>query len=118
MENDYQSLLKKDEFNLIVRKGTWLDQFSEPQIEFGPTSKYKPGTAFFDPDQIPAWTDRILVGLADGTNARIASYGRSDMNFSEHRPVHSWMEIDVKIVDKVKEADLVTKFSTQFCETA
>lgn len=55
-----------------------------------------------------------MVSLQDC--ARIASYGRAEINYSEHKPVHSLLEVNVRSINSAKQDEVVHRLHKQFLE--
>ncbi|KAL7717267.1 Type II inositol-1-1 [Entamoeba marina] len=56
----WSSLIKYDQLNNEIKKGTAFMKFLEAPIEFAPTYKVIPGSNNFVTSRGPAWCDRIL----------------------------------------------------------
>ncbi|CAH7684624.1 Endonuclease/exonuclease/phosphatase, partial [Phakopsora pachyrhizi] len=93
-------LLRRMEFGYVFK------DYLEGPIRFKPTYKYDIGTDSYDSSEkmrIPAWTDRILF---KGKDLTLLKYSRSELKFSDHRPVYGVFSSKVKIIDKLKK-DLI-----------
>ena len=80
---------------LKVFKKTELVQFNieEGEINFPPTYKYKKDTNCYNiSKRVPSWTDRILYKNSE--NIKALFYDRIDLNFSDHKPIVGFFEIN------------------------
>ncbi|KAK1441645.1 hypothetical protein QVD17_07700 [Tagetes erecta] len=99
-KNDWPRLLECDQLVRELRKGRAFDGWSEGVVDFPPTYKYERNSGKYcgeDPKagrRTPAWCDRIL---SFGKGIRQLSYGRSELQFSDHRPVSASYMIEVEV---------------------
>ena len=80
---------------LKIFKKTELVQFNieEGEINFPPTYKYKKDTNCYNiSKRVPSWTDRILY--KNNENIKTLFYDRIDLNFSDHKPIVGFFEIN------------------------
>ncbi|KAL8991409.1 MAG: hypothetical protein Q9177_000157 [Variospora cf. flavescens] len=104
--NDLESLYANDQLNLQMIAGHVFPYYSEAQITFLPTYKYKNGTDEYDTSEkarIPAWCDRIL---RKGSNLKQIDYATAPLRFSDHRPVYATFECLISNVDEHRKEDL------------
>ena len=99
------------------RAGLAFEEFTEPEIKFPPTYKYKKYTTSYDKKEgkkcrAPAWCDRILYHATAGAVRDAVSVESYDhilkLSGSDHKPVFSVMRVRVKDYDvaKMKKAQL------------
>ncbi|KAI7730851.1 hypothetical protein M8C21_002072 [Ambrosia artemisiifolia] len=99
-KNDWSTLLECDQLVRELRKGRAFDGWSEGVLDFPPTYKYHKNSEKYvgeDPKvgrRIPAWCDRIL---SFGKGIRQLGYRRSEVRFSDHRPVSASYMIEVEV---------------------
>ncbi|XP_076947944.1 type IV inositol polyphosphate 5-phosphatase 3-like [Bidens hawaiensis] len=99
-KNDWSSLLECDQLVRELRKGRAFDGWSEGILDFPPTYKYEKNSEKYvgqDPKvgrRTPAWCDRIL---SRGKGIRQLNYRRSELRFSDHRPVSASYMIEVEV---------------------
>ncbi|KAF2610971.1 hypothetical protein F2Q70_00010784 [Brassica cretica] len=106
-ENDWHTLLEKDQLNMERAAGRVFSGFEEGQIFFAPTYKYSQNSDAYAGEtnkskrkrRTPAWCDRILWR---GERIEQLSYIRGESRFSDHRPVCAIfaVEVDVKSMNK------------------
>ncbi|CAN7005094.1 unnamed protein product [Brassica oleracea var. botrytis] len=106
-ENDWHTLLEKDQLNMERAAGRVFSGFQEGQIFFAPTYKYSQNSDAYAGEtnkskrkrRTPAWCDRILWR---GERIEQLSYIRGESRFSDHRPVCAIfaVEVDVKSMNK------------------
>mmetsp|Transcript_112057 Transcript_112057/g.297822 ORF Transcript_112057/g.297822 Transcript_112057/m.297822 type:complete len:399 (-) Transcript_112057:129-1325(-) len=63
-----------------------LVRFTEGNVTFPPTYKFKVGTDLFDESRLPAWTDRVFSNGRDITQLHYRAH-HGLRNSSDHRPV-------------------------------
>eukprot|EP01127_Copromyxa_protea_P020955 TRINITY_DN7085_c0_g1_i1.p1 TRINITY_DN7085_c0_g1~~TRINITY_DN7085_c0_g1_i1.p1 ORF type:complete len:1077 (+),score=183.23 TRINITY_DN7085_c0_g1_i1:182-3232(+) len=102
-------LLSKDKLN---QKLTTIfgNGYKEGSIAFPPTYKYNiegdPDT--YVPKTIPAWSDRIVYKCNSGFSMEQLVYTRGEGVFvSDHRPVKSLFDVDILMIDKEKEQEII-----------
>ncbi|KAM0062685.1 putative inositol-polyphosphate 5-phosphatase [Helianthus debilis subsp. tardiflorus] len=99
-KNEWSKLLECDQLLRELRKGRAFDGWSEGVLDFPPTYKYERNSDKYigaDPKvgrRTPAWCDRIL---SYGKGIRQLSYRRSELRFSDHRPVSASYMIEVEV---------------------
>ncbi|KAL1215476.1 Type I inositol polyphosphate 5-phosphatase 5 [Cardamine amara subsp. amara] len=106
-DNDWDTLLEKDQLNMERGAGRVFSGFQEGQILFAPTYKYSHNSDAYAGEntkskkkrRTPAWCDRILWR---GEGIEQLSYIRGESRFSDHRPVCAIfaVEVDVKSLNK------------------
>ncbi|EOA13320.1 hypothetical protein CARUB_v10026355mg [Capsella rubella] len=106
-DNDWDTLLERDQLNMERGAGRVFSGFQEGQIFFAPTYKYSQNSDAYAGEmtkskkkrRTPAWCDRILW---KGEGIEQLSYIRGESRFSDHRPVCAIfaVEVDVKSLNK------------------
>ncbi|XAR73348.1 hypothetical protein NMG60_11007292 [Bertholletia excelsa] len=104
-DNDWDSLLEKDQLNVEREAGRVFSGFSEGRILFPPTYKYTQNSDSYAGETVkskkkrrtPAWCDRILWR---GKGIDQLSYIRGESRFSDHRPVCSVFAMEVGMMSK------------------
>ncbi|XP_071846959.1 inositol polyphosphate 5-phosphatase OCRL-like [Apostichopus japonicus] len=100
---EYRSLLENDQLLEQIQLGKVLKHYVEGGIDFKPTYKFDIGTDNYDtsPKQkIPSWCDRIFYL---GRNCKQLVYRSHNLiTLSDHKPVSSLFEVQVKVVDEAK----------------
>jgi len=101
--NNLDVLRENDQLNAERMAGRAFHGFKEGKLNFKPTYKYQPGTDVYDerPDKkirAPAWCDRVLWRSQVPSHVQQATYCRSELNVSDHKPVMSTFVITVKDV--------------------
>ena len=105
-----------DQLNLARARGEVFQGFEEGLITFMPTYKYQPGTDGYDtrPEKkirAPAWCDRILWKEKNGGKGSASevkkikqlNYCRAELQPSDHKPVSSTFECQIRVVTLEKE---------------
>ncbi|XP_074334996.1 type I inositol polyphosphate 5-phosphatase 5-like isoform X2 [Apium graveolens] len=101
-DNDWDSLLEKDQLNLEREAGRVFDGWHEGKIYFAPTYKYTHNSDSYAGEtckskkkrRTPAWCDRILWR---GSGIEQLSYIRGESRFSDHRPVCAVFAVEVEM---------------------
>lgn len=101
-ENDWDSLLNKDQLKIEREEGRVFKGWKEGKIFFAPTYKYSYNSDTYFGETIkskskrrtPAWCDRILW---HGNGIQQLSYIRGESRFSDHRPVCATFLVDVAV---------------------
>ncbi|XP_059279949.1 type IV inositol polyphosphate 5-phosphatase 3 isoform X2 [Lycium ferocissimum] len=99
LKKDWCKLIECDQLSKEFKKGRAFDGWSEGTLNFPPTYKYEVNSEKYcgeDPKggrRNPAWCDRIL---SLGNGIRLLSYGRSELKFSDHRPVSATYMVEVE----------------------
>ncbi|KAJ4841528.1 Type I inositol polyphosphate 5-phosphatase 5 [Turnera subulata] len=101
-DNDWDTLLRKDQLNIEREAGRVFNGFREGRIKFAPTYKYTQNSDAYAGETVkskkkrrtPAWCDRILWR---GSGIEQLSYNRGESRFSDHRPVCSVFAVDVEM---------------------
>ncbi|KAF8412822.1 hypothetical protein HHK36_000793 [Tetracentron sinense] len=106
-QEHWNELVNSDQLSKELRSGRIFDGWKEGMIDFPPTYKYE-----FESDRYvgenpkegekkrsPAWCDRILWL---GKGIKQLSYKRSEIRFSDHRPVSSIFLVEVEVFDHRK----------------
>ncbi|RVW94921.1 Type IV inositol polyphosphate 5-phosphatase 3 [Vitis vinifera] len=89
-KKEWSKLVATDQLVRELRKGRAFDGWSEGVLNFPPTYKYESNSEkYFGEDpkagrRTPSWCDRIL---SYGKGIRLLTYKRSELRFSDHRPV-------------------------------
>ncbi|CAL5371777.1 unnamed protein product [Camellia sinensis] len=100
-DNDWQSLLERDQLNTEREAGRVFNRWNEGRIFFAPTYKYSHNSDSYAGETVkskkkrrtPAWCDRILW---HGSGIEQLSYIRGESRFSDHRPVCAVFAIEVE----------------------
>ncbi|KAJ8769700.1 hypothetical protein K2173_005303 [Erythroxylum novogranatense] len=101
-DNDWDTLLEKDQLNLEREAGRVFNGFKEGKIMFAPTYKYSQNSDSYAGEnakskkkrRTPAWCDRILWR---GNGIEQLSYIRVESRFSDHRPVCALFAVEVEM---------------------
>ncbi|XP_047163931.1 type I inositol polyphosphate 5-phosphatase 5 [Vigna umbellata] len=101
-DNDWDTLLEKDQLNMERDAGRVFSGFKEGRIVFAPTYKYSQNSDSYAGETVkskkkrrtPAWCDRILWR---GNGIDQLSYIRGESRFSDHRPVCAVFSVDVEV---------------------
>ncbi|KAI4387164.1 hypothetical protein MLD38_005014 [Melastoma candidum] len=100
-DNDWDSLLQRDQLNTERKAGRVFSRFKEGRIFFAPTYKYALNSDCYAGEtgkpkkrRTPAWCDRILWS---GNGIEQLSYIRGESRFSDHRPVCSVFSVEVEL---------------------
>ncbi|KAK4352490.1 hypothetical protein RND71_028008 [Anisodus tanguticus] len=100
LKKDWCKLIESDQLSKEFKKGRAFDGWSEGTLNFPPTYKYEVNSEKYcgeDPKagrRNPAWCDRIL---SFGKGIRLVSYRRSELKFSDHRPVSATYMVEVEV---------------------
>ncbi|XP_059623064.1 type I inositol polyphosphate 5-phosphatase 5 [Cornus florida] len=100
-DNDWDSLLEKDQLNMERETGRVFSGWKEGRIFFAPTYKYSHNSDSYAGETVkskkkrrtPAWCDRILWY---GNGIEQLSYIRGESRFSDHRPVCAVFAVEVE----------------------
>lgn len=93
------------------RAGLAFEEFTEPEVKFPPTYKYKKYTTQYDKKEgkkcrAPAWCDRILYKTGEGASMQditVLTYDHiMKLSGSDHKPVFCVMSVRVKEYDASK----------------
>lgn len=93
------------------RAGLAFEEFTEPEVKFPPTYKYKKYTTQYDKKEgkkcrAPAWCDRILYKTGDGASMddiEVLTYDHiMKLSGSDHKPIFCEMNVRVKEYDPAK----------------
>ncbi|CAL5214452.1 unnamed protein product [Lathyrus oleraceus] len=101
-DNDWDTLLEKDQLNIEKEAGRVFSGFKEGRIVFAPTYKYSQNSDSYAGETVkskkkrrtPAWCDRILWR---GSRIDQVSYIRGESRFSDHRPVCAVFSVGVEV---------------------
>ncbi|KAL2894459.1 Type IV inositol polyphosphate 5-phosphatase 3 [Bienertia sinuspersici] len=99
-QREWSKLAESDQLVRELRKGRVFDGWSEGKLSFPPTYKYEMNSDDYygeDPKagrRTPAWCDRIL---SYGKGFKQLSYRRSELRFSDHRPVTATYDVEVEV---------------------
>ncbi|PSS36704.1 Type I inositol polyphosphate 5-phosphatase [Actinidia chinensis var. chinensis] len=104
-DNDWDSLLEKDQLNVEREAGRVFSGWKEGRIFFAPTYKYSHNSDSYAGETVkskkkrrtPAWCDRILW---HGRGIEQLSYIRGESRFSDHRPVCAVFAVEVEMRSK------------------
>lgn len=99
----YPDLLCYDQLHQQLGRSDVFKGYKEGVIGFRPTYKYDTGTNEWDSSEksrIPAWCDRILYKGAGIEQVHYISH--PDLMISDHKPVSSLFNVEVKVVDREK----------------
>ncbi|XP_020231653.1 type IV inositol polyphosphate 5-phosphatase 3 [Cajanus cajan] len=98
-KKQWSKLIEKDQLTKELEKGVF-DGWSEGTLNFPPTYKYELNSEKYygeDPKvgrRTPSWCDRVL---SYGTGMKLLSYGRTELKFSDHRPVTATYMAEVEV---------------------
>ncbi|KAL3527772.1 hypothetical protein ACH5RR_012428 [Cinchona calisaya] len=115
-DNDWDSLLERDQLNMEKEAGRVFSGFNEGKIFFAPTYKYSHNSDSYAGETVkskkkrrtPAWCDRILWR---GNGIEQLSYIRGESRFSDHRPVCAVFAVEVEMKNANKNTRLRKGFS-------
>ncbi|CAI0420197.1 unnamed protein product [Linum tenue] len=101
-ENDWDTLLDRDQLNMEREAGRVFDDFCEGRILFAPTYKYSLNSDLYAGETVknkkkrrtPAWCDRVLWR---GEGVEQMSYIRVEYRYSDHRPVCAIFSVEVEM---------------------
>ncbi|CAK9174151.1 unnamed protein product [Ilex paraguariensis] len=99
-KKDWSKLVENDQLIRELKKGCAFDGWSEGTLNFPPTYKYEFNSAKYygeDPKvgrRTPSWCDRIL---SFGKGMRLLNYKRTELRFSDHRPVAATYMVEVEV---------------------
>ncbi|KGN46110.1 type IV inositol polyphosphate 5-phosphatase 3 isoform X2 [Cucumis sativus] len=97
---EWSKLAESDQLLRELRKGRAFDGWTEGNLSFAPTYKYENNSDKYygeDPKvgrRTPAWCDRIL---SYGKGLKLCSYRRTEIKFSDHRPVTATYVAEVEV---------------------
>ncbi|KAL2995294.1 hypothetical protein AAZX31_10G209300 [Glycine max] len=98
-KKQWSKLIEKDQLSKELEKGVF-GGWSEGKLNFPPTYKYENNSDKYygeDPKvgrRTPSWCDRIL---SYGMGMRLLRYGRTELRFSDHRPVTATYMAEVEV---------------------
>ncbi|XP_039143056.1 LOW QUALITY PROTEIN: type IV inositol polyphosphate 5-phosphatase 3-like [Dioscorea cayenensis subsp. rotundata] len=99
-KREWFKLAEKDQLKKELKKGRAFDGWSEGVIDFPPTYKFEMNSGKYVRDEqkagrrTPAWCDRILTY---GKGMKLMDYKRSELKFSDHRPVTAVLMAEVEV---------------------
>ncbi|XP_059630376.1 type IV inositol polyphosphate 5-phosphatase 3 isoform X2 [Cornus florida] len=99
-KKDWCKLVESDQLIRELKKGRSFDGWCEGTLDFLPTYKYELNSEKYygeDPKagrRTPAWCDRIL---SFGKGMRLLGYRRTELRFSDHRPVTASYIVEVEV---------------------
>ncbi|KAF3657144.1 Type I inositol 1,4,5-trisphosphate 5-phosphatase 2 [Capsicum annuum] len=99
-KKEWCKLIEYDQLSKEFKKGRAFDGWAEGTLNFPPTYKYEVNSEKYcgeDPKagrRNPAWCDRIL---SFGKGIRLVRYRRSELKFSDHRPVSATYMTEVEV---------------------
>nr|GLL19447.1 type I inositol polyphosphate 5-phosphatase 5-like [Ipomoea trifida] len=104
-DNDWDSLLQKDQLNMERAAGRVFSEWNEGKILFAPTYKYTHNSDSYAGEtgkskkkrRTPAWCDRILWR---GNCIEQLSYIRGESRLSDHRPVCAVFSVGIEMANK------------------
>ncbi|CAI2365856.1 unnamed protein product [Moneuplotes crassus] len=110
MPDDKKILEEKDQLNIAKATEEYLQDIREGPLNFRPTYKYDDNSDVYDTSKklrAPAWCDRILW-FKNEKHIDQLSYERKENQFSDHRPVLSFMSVltythDSKLMRELKQ---------------
>ncbi|XP_058215076.1 type I inositol polyphosphate 5-phosphatase 8 isoform X2 [Rhododendron vialii] len=116
--NDWKSLLEKDQLRIEKRAGRVFKEWEEGRIYFAPTYKYLTNSDNYvvqistskEKQRTPAWCDRILW---KGEGLKQIWYVRGESKFSDHRPVYSLFSVQVNFANKNKPTPITSSTTTK-----
>uniref|UniRef100_D1FPM0 Salivary nitrophorin n=1 Tax=Cimex lectularius TaxID=79782 RepID=D1FPM0_CIMLE len=86
-QNNIDGLMAFDQLKK-AKEQKLFDGWTEPQVTFKPTYKFKPNTDEYDLTATPSWTDRALYKSGTGKTIQPLSYNSlTNYKQTEHRPV-------------------------------
>ncbi|XP_022990276.1 type IV inositol polyphosphate 5-phosphatase 3 isoform X1 [Cucurbita maxima] len=97
---EWSKLAESDQLSREFKKGRAFDGWTEGNLNFPPTYKYEINSEKYygeDPKvgrRTPAWCDRIL---SYGKGLKLCSYRRTEIKFSDHRPVTATYVAEVEV---------------------
>ncbi|XP_023550867.1 type IV inositol polyphosphate 5-phosphatase 3-like isoform X1 [Cucurbita pepo subsp. pepo] len=97
---EWSRLAESDQLLRELKKGRTFDGWTEGNLNFPPTYKYENNSEKYcgeDPKvgrRTPAWCDRIL---SYGKGLKLCNYRRTEINFSDHRPVTATYVAEVEV---------------------
>lgn len=97
---EWSKLAESDQLLRELKKGRAFDGWTEGNLSFAPTYKYENNSEKYygeDPKvgrRTPAWCDRIL---SYGKGLKLCSYRRTEIKFSDHRPVTATYVAEVEV---------------------
>ncbi|KAK3138161.1 hypothetical protein QOZ80_5AG0365310 [Eleusine coracana subsp. coracana] len=100
-KQDWDGLFEKDQLKKELGKGCTFDGWVEGLISFPPTYKYEFNSQKYVSDETksgrrtPSWCDRIL---SHGKGIKLLSYKRSELTFSDHRPVTAVYMVETEVL--------------------
>lgn len=100
-DKDYNRLMAADELYRNGMSHPILKTCQEGQLLFDPTYKYDFAKQDYDTSpkyRSPAWTDRVLFSQTFPC-LKLLSYGRAEITTSDHRPVHSIFNAEIRRID-------------------
>ncbi|CAD5206506.1 unnamed protein product [Bursaphelenchus okinawaensis] len=105
--NNFIGLFHHDQLKEQQRVKTAFNAFHEETPSFRPTYKFDVGTSTWDTSEkrrVPAWCDRVLYWTKDKTVKlkQVTYESREAVVFSDHKPVCSNFQAEIKKVDKKK----------------
>ncbi|KAI3930672.1 hypothetical protein MKX01_037118 [Papaver californicum] len=118
-ENDWETLLQKDQLNIERLAGRVFQGWNEGKIFFAPTYKYSQNSDSYAGEttkskkkrRTPAWCDRILWY---GNGIEQLSYIRGESRFSDHRPVCAVFTSKVVMMNNSCTTPRIEKFKKRY----
>jgi phosphatidylinositol-bisphosphatase len=111
---DIPYLRTYDQLNIERANGNVFHGFKEGLVEFMPTYKFQPGTDKYERREgkkvrAPAWCDRVLWREQIENSVRQLTYGCAKLIPSDHHPVSSAFDVDLRITIEKKEQDVYSE---------
>uniref|UniRef100_A0A7E4ULU9 IPPc domain-containing protein n=1 Tax=Panagrellus redivivus TaxID=6233 RepID=A0A7E4ULU9_PANRE len=82
-----------DQLHQVLKKKLIFEDFTEPEIKFSPSYRFKVGTCLYDHARAPSWCDRILVKQYNLPYTNLVYDLDIPVQVSDHLPVYATYEI-------------------------
>jgi hypothetical protein len=105
--NNLDMLAKTDQFLKCRHLYHNFNEIKEGKLDFRPTYKYVIGTSDYDEKKkrVPSWCDRVFYKR--GNYIKQLVYDRSEISYSDHKPVYSIFKIQAFKELKEEKAKLI-----------